>query len=101
MVRSVKSVTDKARALHGLRAHGRNHYHDNRCWPQQQKDLLEQHEPTGKCNWKEVAGAFAGAFPNISPVRSAVALRKKTKALRAERAARAALEADSFLVEEF
>ena len=99
MVRSVKSLETKARALTGLRASARNHYDDNRYWPQEQIDWLEQlpHEPTGKCNWREVADAFADRFTNVSPVRNAKGLRLKTKALRA---ARAALEADSFLLVE-
>ena len=95
MIRSFKSLEDKARALHGPRASARNHYDDNRYWPQEQQVWLEELESTG--NWREVAVAFADAFPNIKTVRSAKALRLKTKSLRA---ARAALEADSFLVDE-
>ncbi len=91
------ATASPSRALLGLRASVKNHYDDNRCWPQEQKEWLELHEPTGKCTWQEVAGVFAGVSPEVSPVRNARALRVKTKALRA---ARAALEADSFLLVE-
>ena len=91
MDRSVNSLTAKARDLHGPRAV--KYYNDNRCWPKEQKDWLLQHATTGKCNWQEVAGAFADAFPTVIPVRSAKALGLKTKKLRAQLA-------DSFLVDD-